>query len=164
MPTDTFDLYKPFRNKIREYDLGDALYVVWAYSQLLQLRTFGFPRDIDSPPSERALGKPLKHLIFPWDLEFLAKEAILNSSRAGRANRNIRKWSEFAAALNSVGRLGDAIAERTSSEENIMLDLHRLAHRQFGWQADRPNLTLVTRYYMIMSDSGIDEICRQKLG
>lgn len=164
MPTDIFDLYKPFRNRVREYHLGDTLYVVWAYSRLLQLSQPTFPRDIESPPRETTLGKPLRHLVFPWNLELLAKEAILNSGGTGKAKKDIKKWAGLALALNSAGKLDGAIAERTSNETNIMLELHRLAHLQFGWQAERPNLGLIARYFMIMRDSRLDEICRRKLG
>src|SRR5260370_37397942 len=47
MPFDVFQSYKPLRNKIALLSVEDALAVVWAYCQYLQVDRFRFPQEIE---------------------------------------------------------------------------------------------------------------------
>lgn len=46
--------YRRIRNRVRRLGRRDSLYVVWAYSQYLQVNDFEFPADIDADQFRRA--------------------------------------------------------------------------------------------------------------
>jgi hypothetical protein len=65
---DIFAKYKPFRNKIAQLSVDDALGVLWAYSQLLQLPNFQPPSEIEIAPVYLT-AKPRQSYIAEWDIE-----------------------------------------------------------------------------------------------
>lgn len=46
----------------------------------------------------------------------------------------------------------------------MLVELIRIAHRQFIWQANPPNSATTIRYFKIFNRPGIDEICLEKIG
>jgi hypothetical protein len=72
------DHYKYLRRRVSKCGFVDSLYVIWAYSQLLQVRNFHFPADIEK---HEAFGSDsrLNFLIHEWELESIATEVILHA-------------------------------------------------------------------------------------
>lgn len=157
-----FDLYKPFRNKIASLTCEDALRVIWAYSQHLQFNGFKIPSDIEVSQKFLRLEHP-QAWIAEWTLELLAKEIILNGSTASRSGRTLRKWSSLAEIINDLKALEDKISALGVSSENILIELSRIAHRQFIWQESRPNAESAIRYFKIFNTTQINQICSQTL-
>src|SRR5690242_3425274 len=106
---DAFDLYKPLRNHMRRQSLLQSLGVVRAYLQNFQ---FGqpFPRDIEVASFIRFATSREQRLAYEWELEVLAKETILNSPEIGETD--LRKWSEFSAAVNKLKELENNLSQR----------------------------------------------------
>ena len=126
-----YDSYKPFRNWIRQFDLTSSLVDLWVYSRHL---VDGAPL-----PTGYAVGAPslwhgsLKGYVYPWDLDTLGREVLLSAGIRG--DRSLRKWADLATALNHIRRLGDeAFGLSADPQADVMIDLNRMAHRQFHWQ------------------------------
>src|SRR3954462_12036524 len=160
---DVFAAYKPIRNKIASLAMEDALAVIWAHTQFLQTNDFNFPKEIE------VLDAYLRHefpqrWISEWELELLAKEIVLNSGGAAKDNHTLRKWKTLSETINSIKKLENDIYGAHGSPTSILVELIRIAHRQFIWQGNSPNSASIIRYYKIFNRPGIDAICGQKIG
>ena len=157
-----FELYKPFRNNVASLAYDDAFYVIWAYSQYLQINGFQVPHDIEVLEGFRTQNPP-QAWISEWELELLAKEVIINASPASARGRTLRSWDTLSEVLNQLKNLENEIYG-LFEYNNVFIELIRVAHRQFGWQSDRPNAVTIIRYFKIFSDPAIDEVCNDVLG
>ena len=50
-------------------------------------------------------GVRLKHNIWPWDLDILAREIVLNAGERG--DRSLRRWKDLADAINHIRRVDE---------------------------------------------------------
>lgn len=155
-----FELYKPFRNRMAELSYEDSLYVTWAYSQYLQIDKFEIPAGIDVSDEFRKL-KPRQRWIAEWELEILAKEVLINGRKVERKGRSFRSWTVLASAINQLKGLENAIYGLSSKD--ILIELTRIAHRQFVWQANPPNSTTTIRYFKIFNSCAINQITLDRL-
>ena len=99
---DFYENYKPFRNYMRKFSLVESLVDVWRYS-LHVLNDAPLPADyaIGRPPLE-----PIKRNVWPWELDILAREIVLNATTKG--DRSLRRWNDLAGAINHIKRLDNA--------------------------------------------------------
>jgi hypothetical protein len=160
---DVFQEYKPFRNKIAALSVEDALGVIWAYCQYLQFDHFRFPNEIQVPSAYLQLKVPQKW-ISEWELELLAKEVILNGNAVAASGRTLRTWNTLSDLINSIKDLENRIYGEFGSPESVLVELIRIAHRQFIWQGNPPNSASIVRYFKIFNRPKIEEICRQQIG
>jgi hypothetical protein len=89
------DHYRYLQSRIARCERAEVLYVVWAYSQFLQVRNFAFPNNIEKH-SQFVAGSRLSYLIHEWELEIIATEALLH---AGRGTRSISEWRTSGVLL-----------------------------------------------------------------
>jgi hypothetical protein len=158
-----FELYKPIRNQIAMLAIDDALGVIWAYCQYLQIDEFRFPKEIEV--SKQFLEQEIPQTwISGWELELLAKEVILNCHSVAKKGRTLRTWATISALINSIKGLENEIYGLFRSESIILVELVRIAHRQFIWQSNPPNSSSIIRYYKIFNRPLIDEICKERIG
>lgn len=158
-----FELYKPFRNRVHCLSRDDALYVLWAYVQKLQFREFSIPNDIQAAVDFSKRNSTRKWFN-EWDIELLVKEIILHAGNLLSARETLRNWNNFASLLNSLKTFEDRVSELYSSTSNVMIELHRIAHRQFIWQSNSPNAVSLIRYLKIFNDDDIVDLCVQQTG
>jgi hypothetical protein len=133
-----YDKYKPLRNYMRRFDLLPSLVDVWCYSLHIM--------EGQPLPADYAIGygtgkstltlKPLREHVYPWDLDILTKEIVLNAD--SRGDRSLKRWNDLAVALNHIRRLDDAAYAQGGEHADILLELHRIAHRQFPLQMKPP--------------------------
>src|SRR6202022_766006 len=124
-----YDLYKPFRNYMRRFPFADSMKKIWILGGHLagqgpqggQLRF----------PDEQGWPDTLRGTTFPWDLELLARETILNSPIMG-GDKSLGRWEDFARAINFIRDIDNEISKRIGGEE-ILREIHRIVHRQFPW-------------------------------
>lgn len=156
-----YELYKPLRNHLRRTSLIQSLGVIRAYLQYLQ---FGqpFPRDIQVHP-EFFRGPQRANGVHEWELEVLAKELILNAPDVGEYD--FRSWDILANSLNKLKDLENGIGERYDEllEKNILLEMYRIAHRQFPWQHRHPG-ALLTRYFKIFGRPDLSAMLEERIG
>lgn len=112
--------------------VGSICYRVWSISG-----STVHVMDDQPLPAEYAVNKitattePIKGIIHPWELDVLVKEVVLNCGKGG--DRSLKIWDPLAHAINHIRRLDDACS-KLGRPEDILLELHRIAHRQFPWQ------------------------------
>jgi hypothetical protein len=160
---DVFAKYKPLRNKISLLARDDALRVIWAYSQYLQIDDFKIPNDIEV--IARLYSEPIpRRIVAEWELELLAKEIILNSSASNSKGRTLRQARVFSDILNTLRGLENEIYGAFGSPGSILVELIRIAHRQFIWQGNSPNAATTIRSFKIFNHPQIVEICLERFG
>jgi hypothetical protein len=160
---DVYQEYKPIRNKITLLSTEDALAVIWAYSQYLQIDNFRFPQEIEVARQYLELDLP-QSWISEWDLELLAKEVILNAGGVAARGRALRRWATLSELVNSFKALENRIYGQFGSPQSVLVELIRIAHRQFIWQANPPNSASIIRYFKIFNRPAIDKICFDRIG
>ena len=163
---DIFEFYKPFRNQIRKFQVFDSLYVIWGFSRNY---TFDkpFPSDIERPgrfnPFEADKFLRKYWGLFDHELDFLAREIILHADTV-RTTETLRNRKNFHKLLNYLrGTIEEEISRRYGGVHNIIIEFHRIAHRQFRWQIaySRP---LIFRYYQIYSAPAVNDLVLTRTG
>jgi hypothetical protein len=162
-PMDVFASYKPFRNKISLLAREDAFRVIWAYCQHLQIDDFAIPSDIGVPKGFLGNEVP-QRFIAEWELEILAKEVVLNAAATSSKGRTLRLAKTFGDTINTLKTLENEIYGGHRSPGSILIELIRIAHRQFIWQGNPPNAAAIIRYLKIFNHPKIVEICLERLG
>jgi hypothetical protein len=112
-------------------------------------------------PGEQGWPDTLKDTTFPWDLELLARETILNSPTMG-GDKSLGRWGDFARAINFIRDIDNEISRRSGGED-ILRQLHRIIHRQFPWQRP-PTATSIMRYYKIFGGSELEPAVEKETG
>ena len=137
---DLFDFYKPLRNHLRKLNLIDSLRVIYAYVQHLQ---FGqpMPHDIEIMPFFTCATNRFDKNVFEWELDTLVLELLVNASYpdSSVASDTLRRWDCFAGINNKLRRFEHCVAE-LYPPGSMLVEIHRIAHRQFHWQR-RPQAT-----------------------
>jgi hypothetical protein len=153
------DLYKPFRNYMRRFPFADSMEKIWLFAGHLsgqgpQAGDLNFSDEPGWPAT-------LKGTTFPWDLELLTREVILNSPSIG-GDRSLGRWDNFARAINFVRHIDNEMAKR-SGGEGILRELHRIVHRQFPWQRP-PSASSIMRYFKIFGGSQLESAVERQTG
>ncbi len=156
-----YESYKPLRNRCRELKLDDALYVLWAYGQYLQIKEFEMPKDIEVLSEFFCTNLPQK-FISEWTLESLVREVILHAGRIAERNRTLKKWDHFAQIANLLRELENEISGKFVNQDNILIELNRIGNRQFVWQNNPPNSQSLMRYFRIFSEPELDSLIFEK--
>jgi hypothetical protein len=89
---------------------------------------------------------------------------ILNGGLVARKGRELRVWKTLSEFLNSIKHFENRIYGAFGSAEKVLVEMIRVAHRQFIWQANPPNSASIIRYYKIFNRPLIDEVSQQKIG
>jgi len=157
-----FGYYKPLRNHLYKIKVDDGLFVVWAFVQHLQFDQ-DFPTEIEVIPEFKDADHIQKiRWSSPWELETLAKEIILNSHELV-AEKTFTKWNYFSGALNKLKALENEIGGEYTNQENVLIEMFRIAHRQFPWQMN-PNGNFIIRHYKIFGTSDMSTIIEETTG
>jgi hypothetical protein len=152
-----YEEYKPFRNYMRRFSLIDSLVDLWRYAQHIL--------DDKPLPPNYAVGKPrfepIRRRIWPWDLDILARETILNASTRG--DRSFRRWNDLAGAINHIRDLDNAAYAVSADERDVLFEMHRIAHRQFPWQR-KVGVNPLMRAFKIFGRDTVNAIVVGKFG
>lgn len=143
------DLYKPFRNYLRQFPIVQSLELIWAYSEHVANGRalppgMQFRDQLGQPSTERLI-------IYPWELDVLAREIVLSGDTVGR--RSLDSWQELSRVINKLRRLDDDIAKRYGSPETELRNLHRVVHQQFPWQRPPSARTMMRAYKLFGTDA-----------
>ncbi len=154
----SYRLYKPLRNHLSQVDLAESLYVIRAHIQYLHFDQ-PIPPDVEIPTTYRIA--PPNSAVLEWELETIAREVILNAQEYG-AKETFKKWSYLASAINKLKRFENELCS-TQPPGSVLLELYRIAHRQFPWQI-RLNAFSLARYFKIFNHPSIDAIVKRVMG
>lgn len=146
--SDIYEDWKPLRNYLAKTDLNDSLAVIRVYSVRNMLNAKPpLPSDMQPHPW---IDKP--HAFLPWELETLAREVIISTENTSSPQRSFKKADDFGHAINDLKRIEKAIAMKYITSNNVIQEVSvRLAHRQFKYQVDGPNLDSLVRYAKIFN-------------
>src|ERR1700730_2631096 len=159
---EAYELYKPLRNHLRKVRLFESLGVIRAYMSHMQFGT-AFPKDIEVEPYFLRARDPIERKVFEWELDIIAREIILNSTnRNDSASETLRRCKYFSRTVNKLKDLENNLSALHPTG-SILLELHRVAHRQFAWQK-RPDRVWIARYFRIFGQGDLDAIIQRKIG
>lgn len=151
-------LYGSLKNRFRIIDLSETLRVLWAFMRYKQFNKY-VPRDIQYVrQSLSAINQ-----ITEWELEILAREAIINSPESKFAPSSFRNWIYFTNTINALKNFENEIAKKFIRKDNVLAELYRISHRQFPWQT-KPDKRYITRYLKIFSYIPLSDIIKKKIG
>lgn len=156
-----YKTWKPLRNLLGKFDLYDSLAVIRWYFTLKQTRLdLSVPSDLEPHPNYQ---DPAYFL--PWELETLSREVIVASDHLTVPRYTMRNPDHLARAVNRLKAIEEVITEEYVNQQNIYQEVSvRLAHRQFKYQTERPNLTNMVRYSKIFSDPSVEEYVKARTG
>lgn len=157
------DLYRRIRSAVRELGCRDSLEVVWAYSRFLQRDGFKIPNNIQVHQQFINAQFP-QSLIAEFSLELIAREVIRYADIEPRRGCTLRKWGTLAEIVNLLKDLEQEIYLEFQNEEQIHLELMRIAHRQFLWQQHPMNWRSTIRYYKLFNTPEIAGFTQQATG
>lgn len=95
--------------------------------------------------------RPNDFSFYPWELDLLAREIVLNGDIVGK--RSLDSWQELSTVINKLRRLEDDIAKRYGSPETVLRDLHRVVHQQFPWQRPPSTRTMMRAYKLFGTEA-----------
>jgi hypothetical protein len=144
------ELYRTVRTLTRQLGLRESLYVIWAYSQYLQVNEFEIPEGIEVA-NQLLAAHPAQAILAEWTVEQMTREVIRHADEEPRRGRSLRQWSTLANIANTLRDLEGAIYAQLVGRDRIHLELMRIAHRQFVWQQHRFGWQLVIRYYKLFN-------------
>lgn len=162
MPNNAYGGWTPLRNALRKLDLNDTLGAIRVYSAFRTLRTrTSFPSDMEVHPSVYSD----EHLILPWEMVILAREAIIVCSHQPSTHYTARKWNTFSNLINKLRELDEYISRYLVDDTAILHEVTvRLAHRQFKYQTELPSQTSLIRYSRIFGHATVERIIKTKIG
>lgn len=159
-----FEIYKPLRNHLKKCEVAYSLEVIRLYAQNLQFNG-NFPDYVEVSTEFLQKDHTQKtRFISEWNLEILAKEVIVNSPISEWGAKTFRQWAYFIGAINKLKDIEGRIAKDYINTSNIIRELERMAHGQFGWQIGRPNAEMMARYYRIYSNPEMDALIKSTIG
>jgi hypothetical protein len=154
---DLYRDYKPFRNFLGEFPLLESLIHIWRYS-LLTIDKVALPSNYISGVPRSVAPDTVP---YPWELDLLAREMVLNAGPGG--TRSLARWNDLARVMNETRRLdGAAFMLGNDGDPDVMIELHRIAHRQFPF--NDIGVFPVVRASKVLGTEAIDEIARRELG
>src|SRR5258708_6557066 len=162
MPSNAYGGWTRLRNALRKLDLNDTLGVIRAYSAFRTLHTkTPFPPDVEVHSAVYSD----ERLILPWEMEILAREAIIVCSRQPSTSYTARKWNTFSSLINKLRELEDYISRLSVDDKNILQEVTvRLTHHQFKYQTEVPSKASLVRYSRIFGHAAVEPIVKTKTG
>lgn len=162
-----FEYYKPLRNLVRQVELGESLFYCWQIANYLCIYNNKLP-DIDFKPQDKGKISDKNYFRFyvvsEWDLEFLVQEIIMESPKRIYGKKKSIKNLDFRNNIvDKIRSLQDFSIKDSLEGDNVLIELNRMAHRQFLWQTEQPK-NLVYRYYKIFSYGILDDLVRKNTG
>lgn len=147
---------KPLRNYLRRLNCLSFLQAIWSLANHLE---FGQPLPAHLAAANPGNKEPLRLEFFLWELDTLAREAILHCETPSGAP--VTGWRQVAVALVKLREAEQGVSR--VDETNVLAEISRIAHRQFNWQQGVSYNDLV-RTRRIYRHPGMSEVVRGVYG
>lgn len=160
-----YPLYKPLRNALRKVELRDSLFVLWNYAVNL-----AFDRPIDRtcevPKPFTATDRIQKQrMLAEWEIEMLVREVVINAPVGnGFSKDTFRTLSCLSRCVNKLKVLEEKVFGLHHEGSDMLVELHRIAHRQFVWTSYGPSRLLFLRYAKIYGHPGLKPLVERRFG
>lgn len=143
---------------MRQFNLVDSLVDIWRYALHID-------HSVELP-SNYEFGqycvKSKNDTLYPWEIDILAREVVLNSGK-GRSNHSLKQWPDMRRAINHIRRLDNDAFTVCEGEPDVLLELHRIAHRQFPLQINI-GVNPMMRAFKIFGETAIQDIVKREFG
>lgn len=114
------------------------LQLSWAANALQSKKSPDVKKYINHPPEAKTEGKLSKYSIHQWEIETLINLLLIYPKQeASLGPEKILNCKEFGAlcqVVNTLRSLENSESAVSLHNNNILLELHRIGQRQFGWQ------------------------------
>ncbi|MBN8190240.1 hypothetical protein JF540_26565 [Salipiger thiooxidans] len=106
--------------------------------------------------------------IYAWELETLANE-LLTTKKKGAGKKRTRSlvpgnFQNIVAATNALRALENAEVRAGAPIGDVMLELSRIAHRQFPWQIGVPNIAGLYRNMYVFGQGSCANFFEEEYG
>lgn len=115
----------------------EAIFIeaAWAINALQTGRAdVGKPLLSDVPEDAAKEGLIGQSAVYPWELETLVNELLTTPKSSPYRTFDFRHWPVVANTVNLLRTLENAEYARRSNPQRVLLELQRIASRQFPWQ------------------------------
>ncbi len=153
-----FSAYTPLRNYLRKQRLVESLQAVYHHI-LLQQFNVPLPGFVQAPvgyKDARGMSEFIGFHISPWELETIAKEILINSPKFGTPESLI-SLPQLIKTINKLKFLEEESSKLYATASNVLVELHRIAHRQFTWQ-HQPSMGDIAQYWKIYSNPELSKV------
>ncbi|CAM2158273.1 NERD domain-containing protein (plasmid) [Pararobbsia alpina] len=124
---DIYDLYKPLRNKLKEFDLRSILEELWRLQSAANVS--GEVAVTDGVGRARVV-------LYVWELHGLCREAVIHADTSGRGTRV--SLQTMISLVGHIRRITKGVSSRlVESSDDAFRALHPLMHQQARWQYER---------------------------
>jgi hypothetical protein len=132
---------------------ADFLALLWAVDALQSGREQRARHYITYPKEAATTDISSSFFAYKWDLETLATELLTGSKmptkKGWNKHVNCRVWGAAAQAVNHLREVEDVESALHIDGSTIMLEMHRVAQRQFPWQRGYANPQHIYRYLYV---------------
>ncbi|TGS46406.1 MULTISPECIES: hypothetical protein [unclassified Mesorhizobium] len=131
-------------------DDANFLCMIWAVHAIQDGRSAQATRFLNHPKEAVTRDLTSKYYAYPWDLETLIS-LDFNTPKARFATNvlNLREFNTVADIVNLLRTVEDDETPGRVDDTNVLMEVHRIGHRQFGWQRRFTGVTDIYRYMFI---------------
>ncbi len=116
-------------------------------------------------PLEAAATHPdSPYAIHKWEIETLLTVLLTTTKRAESQSVRFDVFDVFSGACNLLRSIEDDESAMLLQHENFMLELHRIAHRQFGWQRGFASTERLYRFVYVYAQGACADFFERKYG
>ncbi|MXN53144.1 hypothetical protein GR158_18705 [Shinella sp. AETb1-6] len=129
---------------LSETDDADSLTMLWAVHALQNDRSASAEKHLNFLPQANTSSMDSPFAVFPWDIETLIT-IMLNMPKSVsppwlRQPMNVREFNTVANLINLLRAADEHDSDDRVTVENVLKEMHRIAHRTFAWQRGWANV------------------------
>ena len=141
---------------------------IWSIDRLQSGRPEHAREYIEYPPEAATQDISSKYAVRKWELETLLNIFLLNlnQSRKTRIINTLRTFdfASIARIITELREIENDEAGVLGHQEDVLLELHRIAQRQFPWQQGFGNVASITRYLKVYGQGAPGEYFKTQYG
>jgi hypothetical protein len=127
-----------------ETDDADTLTMLWAVHALQNNRSAEAAKHLNFPPQANTSDMDSPFAVFPWDIETLITLTANTPKSVSppwlRQPMKVREFNTVATLINFLRAADEHDAGDRVTVENVLKEMHRIAHRTFAWQRGWANV------------------------
>ncbi|WP_157089222.1 hypothetical protein [Oceanibaculum pacificum] len=138
------------KKMLGQCDDYDFLQLCWAITMLQSDRKINVDNYLKYPADAKTTNPGTEYSVYNWEIEtivnilFTTSKTKIDKQKYPRDN-----FYTMAQAINILRAVEDNYSGYTLNEDNIFEELHRIGHRQFGWQRGFSNTERFYRFLYI---------------
>lgn len=159
---------RKLHNLLSKVTYEEFLRMIWAVDALqsgradLAKKYLRFPREA----ADESIVSQYK--VHPWELETLIGEffscAPFVPKNGWNSTVDCSLYKSAATFINLLRSVEDAEVSFSLSAKDVLLEVHRIGHRQFKWQSGYFNMPQVGRYYFLYGNETCSQYFFEKYG